>query len=69
MNEAEKIDNQQGNGVLPCVSGSILMNILEDNYELNKQFHEVSREMIYSFATANYNETLTFEAWLDKYYR
>ena len=21
-NEAEKIDNQQGNGVLPCVSGS-----------------------------------------------
>lgn len=23
-NEAEKIDNQQGNGVLPCVSGSVL---------------------------------------------
>lgn len=22
MNEAKKIDNQQGNGVLPCVSGS-----------------------------------------------
>ena len=22
MNEAEKLNNQQGNGVLPCVSGS-----------------------------------------------
>lgn len=57
------------NSIKPVVSGSILMNILEDYYELNKQFHEVSREIIYSFATANYNETLTFEAWLDKYYR
>lgn len=24
MNEAEKIDKQQGNGVLPCVSNSLL---------------------------------------------
>jgi hypothetical protein len=27
-NEIEKIDNQQGNGVLPCVSGSAF----DDNY-------------------------------------
>ena len=59
--ESSELSQQQ-------VSGSVLMNILEDNYELNKQFHEASREMIYSFATAHYNETLTFEAWLDKYY-
>ena len=25
-NEAEKIDNQQGNGVLPCVSGCFIVN-------------------------------------------
>jgi len=24
MNKVEKIDNQQGNGVLPCVSGCLL---------------------------------------------
>jgi len=30
-NEAEKIDNQQGNGVLPCVSGSAF----DDDYLAN----------------------------------
>jgi len=30
-NEAEKIDNQQGNGVLPCVSGSKLDPIHHEN--------------------------------------
>jgi hypothetical protein len=25
MNEAEKLNNQQGNGVLPCVSGSSIV--------------------------------------------
>ena len=25
-NEAEKIDNQQGNGVLPCVSGCFIVS-------------------------------------------
>ena len=29
MNETEKIDNQQGNGVLPCVSVSLLANLLK----------------------------------------
>lgn len=47
---------------------SCLMNILQDNYDLNKQFHESLREGIYSFATANYDEKLTFEEWLGKYY-
>ena len=28
MNEAKKIDNQQGNGVLPCVSGSLSIDDL-----------------------------------------
>ena len=28
-NEAEKIDNQKGNGVLPCVSGSKLERIAQ----------------------------------------
>lgn len=51
-----------------AVSGSILMNILEDDYELNKQFHEALRESIYSFSVANYNETMTFENWLTTYY-
>jgi len=50
------------------VSSSILMNILEENYELNEQFHETARDMIYSFAVAHYNETMTFENWLATYY-
>ncbi len=33
MNEAEKIDNQQGNGVLPCVSTSFdAMEYAYDNW-------------------------------------
>jgi len=30
-NEAEKIDNQQGNGVLPCVSGSLPLTLKPTN--------------------------------------
>ena len=29
MNEAEKIDKQHGNGVLPCVSVSLLADLLK----------------------------------------
>ena len=28
-NEAKKIDNQQGNGVLPCVSGSAFEQVIK----------------------------------------
>jgi hypothetical protein len=38
-NEAEKIDNQQGNGVLPCVSGMSLD-------ELHSELH--TQEILYS---------------------
>ncbi len=46
----------------------ILENILDDNYDLNVQFHKIKRECIYSFATAIYNEKLTFEEWEKKHY-
>jgi hypothetical protein len=46
----------------------ILENILDDNYDLNVQFHKIKRECIYSFATAMYNEKLTFEEWEIKHY-
>lgn len=46
-----------------------LLNILENNYELNKQFHELTKEAIYTFAVAWYDEKLTFEEWLKKYYK
>jgi hypothetical protein len=38
MNEAEKIDNQQGNEVLPCVSESCIDFAIwvQDNYSQNK---------------------------------
>jgi len=31
-NEAEKIDNQQGNGVLPCISGSYFIVKVDDGF-------------------------------------
>jgi hypothetical protein len=46
----------------------ILENILDDNYDLNVQFHKIKRECIYSFVTAMYNEKLTFEEWEKKHY-
>jgi hypothetical protein len=52
-----------------AVSGSVLMNILEDDYELNVEFHKEAREMIFSFAVAHYGEKLTLEEWLLKHYR
>ena len=47
---------------------NILMNILEDNYDLNLQFHKEAREMIYSFVVAHYDEKLSLSEWLNKYY-
>ena len=47
---------------------TILMNILEDNYELNEQFHKEARGMIYSFVVAHYDEKLTLNEWLVKFY-
>ncbi len=41
----------------------ILENILEDDYELNVQFHQAMRECIFCFAVANYEEKLSFEEW------
>lgn len=41
-NEAEKLNNQQGNGVLPCVSGSLSEKVNLENktlYEKLKQQH------------------------------
>lgn len=46
----------------------ILENLLENNYDLNVQFHQLMRECIYSFATANYDETIPFKEWQEKYY-
>ena len=37
MNEAKKIDNQQGNGVLPCVGGSFFIDI--DDFGEASQYH------------------------------
>jgi len=51
------------------VSSSVLMDILEDDYELNVEFHKEAREMIFSFAVAHYGEKLTLEEWLLKHYR
>ena len=52
-----------------AVSGSVLMNILENDYDLNEQFHTEAREMIFSFAVAHYGEKLTLKEWLSKHYR
>jgi hypothetical protein len=46
----------------------ILGNILEDNYDLNVQFHKLKRECIFSFAVAHYDEKLTFKEWKKTYY-
>jgi hypothetical protein len=45
-----------------------LHTLLDENYELNAEFHEYMKECIYSFATAIYDEELTFEEWKQKYY-
>ena len=52
-NEAEKIDSQQGNGVLPCVSGSKLERIAQTKklFEEGKIYfdpinHEKSKNLI-----------------------
>jgi hypothetical protein len=46
MNEAEKIDNIQGNGVLPCVSGLLLLHDIEelDNIILELNSRKISLE-------------------------
>jgi len=46
----------------------ILENILEDDYDLNVQFHKIKRECIFSFVVAHYNEKLTFQEWEKEYY-
>lgn len=51
------------------MNDNLLMNILYDNYELNKQFHKDARKMIYSFSVVHYNETITLNEWLSKYYQ
>ena len=61
-NEAENIDNQQGNGVLPCVSEPLLWkDILDEFYvEHDKQISngEDAGKMI-----------LVFRDWLEKNYQ
>ena len=46
MNEREKIDKQQGNGVLPCVSGLLLLHDIEelDNIILQLNRREITLE-------------------------
>lgn len=60
---------QEPQSNIGAVSSSNLMNMLDDDYELNKQFHVVLRDCIYCFCVAHYNETMTFENWLATYYR
>ena len=45
-NEAEKIDKLQGNGVLPCVSGLLLLHDIEelDNIILQLNRREITLE-------------------------
>lgn len=38
MNEAEKIDKPQGNGVLPCVSGSFISDVEKLTNDIIKYF-------------------------------
>ena len=45
-----------------------LYSILDENYDLNIQFHQAIRESIFSFAVAVYDEKLTFEEWTKKHY-
>lgn len=45
-----------------------LYNLLDENYDLNIQFHQAIRESIFSFAVAVYDEKLTFEEWTKKHY-
>ena len=45
-----------------------LENILEENYELNVQFHKSMRESIFCFALAIYDEKLPFKEWEKKHY-
>ncbi len=47
-NEVEKIDNQQGNGVLPCVSGST--SNLENILGMLHEFRNWNREWDTYFA-------------------
>ena len=42
--------------------------ILDENYDLNIQFHQAIRESIFSFAVSVYDEKLTFEEWTKKHY-
>jgi hypothetical protein len=46
----------------------ILENLLEENYDLNIQFHKSMRESIFCFAVARYDEKLPFKEWEKKYY-
>jgi hypothetical protein len=69
ITEKMPLENESQPSCLTAVSGSVLMNILEENYDLNIQFHKEVREMIFSFAVSHYGEKLTLEAWLLKHYR
>jgi hypothetical protein len=46
----------------------ILESLLEENYDLNIQFHKSMRESIFCFAVAMYDEKLPFKEWEKKYY-
>lgn len=46
----------------------ILENILENDCELNTQFHQAMRECIFCFVVANCDEKLPFKEWQKEHY-
>ena len=46
----------------------ILENLLDENYDLNVQFHKSMRESIFCFAVAMYDEKLPLKEWEKKHY-
>lgn len=61
--EGAKWQQEQDNKV-----PKILESLLEENYDLNIQFHKSMRESIFCFAVAMYDEKLPFKEWEKKYY-
>jgi hypothetical protein len=61
-NEAEKIDKPQGNGVLPCVSGSDILILLKrinpTEYEIHRSKIDRTRNLILTTTDSDFAHKL-----------
>jgi hypothetical protein len=52
----------------PTNTKNDLYDLMENDYDFNVQYHEATRESIYCFSVAIYDEKLPYREWLVKHY-